>query len=124
MSKQPIQPVELDAKGVLRFKANAIVRHLLDTHTTEDLNTLCMLPFSKDDREQFAQLIGYSVSGAGSLSYISDETYESAMAMHESGLSEKDARIAYLEKILDTVKEGLKKIAPSVFGISEEDLTP
>ena len=36
------------------------------------------MPFSDEDREQFAQLIGYSVSGFGELSYASAEMVEKA----------------------------------------------
>ena len=36
------------------------------------------MPFSNEDREQFAQLIGYPFSGWGELSYVSDKTYELA----------------------------------------------
>lgn len=61
----------------MRFKANAIVRHLLDNGGI-DLNAIAMLSFSQEDREQFAQLIGYSLSGFGELSYVSDETYNAA----------------------------------------------
>jgi hypothetical protein len=37
-----------------------------------DMNRLALLPFSDADREQFAQLIGYSVGGFNELSYVSD----------------------------------------------------
>lgn len=77
MRKHPIQPLEKDKHGTTRFKANAIVRLLLDDGKY-DMNRLAMLPFSDEDREQFAQLIGYSLSGFGDLSYVSDETYEKA----------------------------------------------
>jgi hypothetical protein len=70
----PIQPLYLDKNGVLRFKENAIVRFLLD-NGPHDLNTLALEKFSQEDEEQFAQLIGYSLSGFGDLSYVSDETY-------------------------------------------------
>jgi hypothetical protein len=35
------------------------------------MNDLALMPFSNEDREQFAQLIGYSVSGFGELPYAS-----------------------------------------------------
>lgn len=79
--KHPMQPVVLDERGVPRFKQNAIVRFLLDVCTERgvaSMNTLALMPFSREDREQFAQLIGYSVSGAGDLSYVSEEVYELA----------------------------------------------
>ena len=66
--KHPMQPLLFDAHGVLRFKANKIVQHLLSTHPSVNLNTLARQPFTDDDRLQFAQLIGYSLSGYASLS--------------------------------------------------------
>lgn len=75
MSKHPVQSLEKDKHGTTRFKANAIVRLLLDDGKY-DMNRLALLPFSDEDREQFAQLIGYSLCGFSDLSYVSDETYE------------------------------------------------
>lgn len=45
-----------------------------------DLNQLAILPFDKEDRQQFAQLIGYSVEGYGELSYGCDVVYDIAAA--------------------------------------------
>lgn len=71
MKRHPIQPVVVDKDGVHRFKENAICRYLLD-HGGIDMNQLARQGFSKEDSEQFAQLIGYSVSGACDLSYVSN----------------------------------------------------
>ena len=62
--KNPIQPI-VDG----RFKKNAIVSHLLDWATERGMgmNELACIDFTKDDRQQFAQLIGYSLSGYGEL---------------------------------------------------------
>jgi hypothetical protein len=76
--KHPVQPL-VDDDGITRFKRNAIVCFLLDAGPY-DMNKLALMPFSDEDREQFAQLIGYSLSGFGELSYVSDETYERAEA--------------------------------------------
>ncbi len=65
---KPHQPVEM-VGDVARFKANPIVRYLLDSHPTVDMNELGRLPVDDSDRWQFAQLIGYSVSAGGGLSY-------------------------------------------------------
>lgn len=98
--KNPIQPLAKDAKGVLRFKENAIVRHLLDTHPACDMNRLACMDFTDDDRQQFAQLIGYSLGGYSELqSYVDDEAYSTAAHMAD-GLDERDARIAALEQKL------------------------
>lgn len=73
----PIQPLQLDSRGVLRFKPNAIVQYLLDRGPF-DMNHLAMQGFSDPDREQFAQLIGYSHDGFGTLSYATDRVYDKA----------------------------------------------
>jgi hypothetical protein len=75
--KHPIQPLEDDGNAVLRFKHNNIVRHLLD-HGGLDLNKLAVLDFPREDWEQFAQLIGYSLSGFGDLSYVSNRVWNAA----------------------------------------------
>jgi hypothetical protein len=72
--KHPIQKTYRDDHNILRFVSNKIVRYLLDAGPF-DMNHLAMLPFDDEDRQQFAQLIGYSVSGFGDLSYISEEVY-------------------------------------------------
>lgn len=77
MSEHPMQPIVIDHQGVVRFQHNALVRFLLDSGPF-DMNQLAMLPFSNEDRMQFAQLIGYSVSGYGELSYASDTSVAQA----------------------------------------------
>ena len=85
--EHPMQPVVLDDRGVARFKVNPIVRFLLD-FGPYDLNRIISLPgCTPDDHAQFAQLIGYSVSGFDELHYVSDEQRDRAQA----------ARIAALE---------------------------
>jgi len=120
MPKHPIQPLQKDEHGVLRFKSNAIVRYLLDKGPF-DMNHLAVQGFSREDQEQFAQLIGYSLSGFGDLSYASDETYETAEKT-VNNMDEKDARIEMLEEKLGRVREGLKEIVPAVFRIHPDDL--
>lgn len=84
----PMQPLVKDEHGIIRFKANAIIEYILE-HAAEvvhqgspngmhrgrlDLSKLAMLDFPQEDREQFAQLIGYSVAGYHELSYVSDDS--------------------------------------------------
>ena len=71
--KNPMQPVGLDEGGVARFKRNAIVSLLLDVGKLT-LNDLGCMAFTQTDWEQFYQLIGYSVSGYGDLSSVSEES--------------------------------------------------
>lgn len=70
----PTQPIVVDKHGTHRFKENGIVRALLETGTL-DLNKIAIMNFSQEDRVQFAQLIGYSLSGVGDLSYVSSKDY-------------------------------------------------
>ena len=68
----PMQPISLDEVGTPRFRKNAIVCWLLDAGPF-DMNQIAMLPgITQEERMQFAQQIGYSVSGFGDLSYASD----------------------------------------------------
>lgn len=104
--KHPIQPLAPDARGVLRFQANAIVRHLIDTHPTVDMNTLARMDFTNDDRQQFAQLIGYSLNGYSELrSYVDDESY--AAANMADGMDERDATIAALREKLGALRAAI-----------------
>ena len=121
--KNPIQPLANDARGVLRFKANAIVQHLLDTHPTADMNTLARMDFTDDDRQQFAQLIGYSLSGYSELqSYVDDDAYNAAATMADEGLTEDKARIASLEHEMFMVRSALREPMARLFGIHPDDL--
>lgn len=80
-AKHPMQPV-VNVDGIHRYKQNAIVRYLLDRGNI-DLNQIAILPFSQEDREQFAQLIGYSVGGACDLDYMSNRICNRALRASE-----------------------------------------
>lgn len=84
---KPMQPIVVDKHSVPRFQENAIVSYLLDWASSRgcSLNDLALLPFSDADREQFAQLIGYSVSGYGDLPYVSDDSYAKALCIFVTG---------------------------------------
>jgi hypothetical protein len=83
--KHPMQPIILDAHGVARFQANPIVKYLLE-HGGLDLNDLAIAKhrtggWTKQDEAHFAQLIGYSVSGWGDLSYVKPKWADKAQAI-------------------------------------------
>lgn len=125
--KNPIQPLARDSQGVLRFKANALVNALLEhgQETGLGLNELahkfCGAEHD-DDRQQLAQLIGYSLRGYSELDYVSDDAYRAAAMMADEGLSEKDARIAQLEHELFMVRSALREPIARLFGIHPGDL--
>lgn len=121
--RHPIQPLVKDDQGVLRFQENAIVKDLLSWAASRGhgLNELATMPFSDEDWQQFAQLIGYSLSGYGDLSYVSDDAYNVAAEMAE-GLSETEARITYLEDELQALRAALREPMARLFGVHPDDL--
>ena len=82
----PMQPIMLASDGVIRFKQNAIIDWLFETRKL-DLNEVAVLAaqgkFNSEDQMQIAQLLGYSVSGYGDLSYASKESVALADAIAE-----------------------------------------
>jgi hypothetical protein len=117
----PIQPIVTDEHGTKRFKENAIVRYLLDAGGI-DMNALARMPFTGEDREQFAQLIGYSVSGFCDLSYASDDVVDAASKMAEYGLTEERARMETLNEKLVATRAALRNLVPKLFRIHPDDL--
>ena len=106
----PLQPIE---NG--RFVPNRIVQYLLEVAPI-GLNELAAMDFSAQERMQFAQLIGYSLSGFGELGYVDDETYEAAQKMAE-GLTEQEARNQVLRMQLGAARKGVKDAAVALFMI-------
>lgn len=80
--KHPMQPLVRDHLGTVRFQKNHIVEFLLE-HGGFDMNRLALMTFDKQDRMQFAQLIGYSVFGFGDLSYADPDVVARADAKAE-----------------------------------------
>lgn len=116
----PLQPIRLDERGVQRFVPNKIVEKLLETSSL-DLNDIAAMGFTQQEQEQFAQLIGYSVSGWGDLSYVSDETYAAAEKTME-GKTELEARNDYLREKLKAIKESSKQLMTNIHNIHPEDI--
>ena len=119
--KHPTQPLSTDDNGTVRFKENEIVRYLLD-HGPFDMNFIASHEFPQEDRIQFAQLIGYSLGGFGELSYVTDDAFAVAHAMANGTTDEKDAKIAYYEELLSSVREKVKPLAVELFNIHQDDL--
>ena len=120
----PIQPLYTDEHGTVRFVPNRIVEHLLEVFPG-GLNHLAEMPFSRADWVQFAQLIGYSLSGYGDLGYVDNETWETAarMSVDDPG-EELKARNAYLRQKLRNIQEAAKELTTVSFQIHPDDLDP
>lgn len=120
-ARHPMQPLLVDGEGVLRFKENRIVRHLLDAGPL-DLNALAALDFDPEDWRQFAQLIGYSLDGWASLPYVDDASRLAARYVHERGLTEEQARLQVAEETLAALREALAEPVAALFGVHPDDL--
>ena len=116
----PVQPLVVDDQGVVRFHANAIVRYLLDAGPF-DMNHLGIKGFSREDREQFAQLIGYSHSGASDLSYMSNEVLDTAEAALEDP-ENPQAREQSLRAQLAELRKALRGPMARLFHVHPDDL--
>jgi hypothetical protein len=116
----PIQPIYTDEHGTERFRSNEIVEYLLEKGGI-DLNTLARMDFPQDSWEQFAQLIGYSVSGWSGLSYVTNDTYKTVKEI-QKGKDLRSARIAVLSETLNNVREHLKPVVTELYKIHEDDL--
>lgn len=125
--KHPIQPIITDPHGVERFKENKIVSALLDFGRDHGfgLNQIACLPFTVEDRRQLTQLIGYSVSGYGDLSYVTEadlEEVDQAEAARrgdagsDSEVARLKAKVDALEKKLSAAREALSDRNTSRFG--------
>ncbi len=81
----PVQPVVRGHDGVIRFRSNAIVRWLIDSQRVS-LNEIATLPnVPREDMAQFWQMLGYSVSGYGDLSFALDVEEANAAAVRLRG---------------------------------------
>lgn len=128
MSKHPMQPLEM-VDDVLRFKQNNAVNALYEVFKEktgmDPWHAMLSHPeVTKEDLCQFAQLIGYSHSGSGSLNYMDDQTWYAAETAYNEGVSELEARNRYLER---RHRKMVKKLAPlcsQVFNIDIDSLEP
>lgn len=125
MIHHPIQPLQKGADGVLRFRANPLVQHLLEVGKAHGcgLNELAIHPAATaDDHQQLAQLIGYSLSGYGELSYVDKHSYDAAAVMGNADLNEDKCRIQLLEMQLKDLREQLAEPMARLFGLHPDDL--
>lgn len=92
MEGLPLQPVVVDKDGIIRFQANKIVRDFFGAASAGqklDLNAIAARlaknpkAYTRAEQMQFAMLTGYSVSGAGDLSYFDPVIIEEAQKAGE-----------------------------------------
>jgi len=88
--RNPMQPIVIDESGAARFKENKIVRWLFSSGKLS-LSDIAVMPFDDDDRMQIAQLIGYSLTGYGGLSYVSRESIDEAEEEKHRVLARQEA---------------------------------
>ncbi len=122
----PIQPLYKDTDGRIKFKANQIVRDLLHLASQHgmDLNNIACRAYSDQDRQQLAQLIGYSLDGYGELrSYVDDAAYAVAEAKSRSKRSDVELERDHYRRELVALRRALRKPMARLFEKHPEDLT-
>ena len=76
-----MQPIAPDSHGVARFRENDVIRWLVDVKGV-NLNEVSRVAqteeFDRYDVAQFWQMLGYSVSGYGDISFIPKSVVEKA----------------------------------------------
>jgi len=82
-----MQAFIIDHKGELRFKANPLVKYLIDKGNINLTDLLIREDtYSGEDYEQLMQLIGYSLGGYCAHEGVSDEAVDAAViAAKEAG---------------------------------------
>ena len=118
VTPMPVQPIK---DG--RFIKNRIVDFLVDS-LPGGLNKIAVMDFTNEERMQLAQLIGYSVSGYSSLSYVSDESYAATDAIAcGTANNELDGRNEVLRERLKEAEEHVRNAAVALFRVHPDDLT-
>lgn len=122
--KHPIQPLEYDEHGTLRYKRNQIVCDLLDKAGAHglDLNAIATKGYTQDDQAQLAQLIGYSHGGAQDLSYFPRRISRDSYLMFTKSISEEEARVQNLDLVVTQVKELVSESMSVLYGLHPEDI--
>jgi len=115
-----------DGHGTVRFKENRIVSDLLDVASKHglSLNDIAVRDYPKEDQQQLAQLIGYSLSGYSELrSYVDDAACAAAVAKSK-GSKKSDVEIErdYYRAELKALKKALQKPMARLFEKHPDDL--
>ena len=126
MPSHPIQPIVKDGHGTVRFKENKIVSDLLDCASKHglSLNDIAIRDYSNEDRQQLAQLIGYSLSGYSELrSYVDDAAYAAAVAKSKnSKKSDIEIERDHYKAKLMAIKKSLRLPMARLFEVHPDDL--
>jgi hypothetical protein len=120
-----MQKVFVDDHATQRFTPNQIVVAMLDAarRVGFDLNAIAHMPFSREDRQQFAQLLGYSLSGYSELPYVDDVAMEAVDAIVD------DPKLSYDEAVaksatdkLNSFRDNARVAIAALYEIHPDDL--
>lgn len=115
----PIQPLLQDEDGTVYFKENSVVTYLW-IYSRLKIADITKQGFSQEDKEQFAQLIGFNIDRFSELDCASQEVIHAANRMFIDGDDERDARINDLTGRQTELKEGLVEVVRLLFGVDLE----
>jgi len=106
MNKHPMQRIEFDDRGVIRFRANKIIKDLIDSGAI-DLNKIALAEYDQADEMQFYQLTGYSVRGYGGLPFVSKDVARLANRRADQLTQQQEERPEEKSPVLTiTAKDG------------------
>ena len=121
--KHPMQAIVYDEHRTARFVSNPIVNYLLEKGPF-DMNQLSRKfggEVHREDQMQFAQLIGYSVSGFGGLPYadeatiaMADKIVEKLTTPEESVIAAARSAVFELERLRDYHNENFANVTGTV----------
>lgn len=119
----PFQPLGRDAEGLLRFKKNTMVEFMFSKGCISlSMDEFGKLLFPLEDREQFVQLLGCSLTNFSNLPYVRAETYSAVVQKTAISCSDAEAKVSVLQHTLDCIRDGLRIAVPHAFKIDSEDL--
>ena len=105
-----------------RFVGNKIVKYLRD-HSGINMTELRMLEFDTEDREQFVQLLGYSLSTYSELDYVTDTAYQKAIFLEEKPeLKDAEAEMLVISTKLARARKLVAELTAELFRIHPDNL--
>ena len=112
---QPLQPYQMDAHGVKRYRSNEIVRNLVDSGKAS-LNHLAAIDWNLADKRQFWQQLGYSESGFGDLSFSPEGMQAEVEYIYEEMLEglKETGNIKKVMEFRDRVEALAKEMAHAI----------
>lgn len=118
--RMPIQPIQADEHGRVRFVKNRIVDMMLEEPGPWDMNTIYIevvkRGFTENEYFHFQQMIGYSVDGIP----VPDDLAETEINSVRESIDTYEARIVDLQAKLERMKALMRPAVAELFEVHPE----